>query len=453
MRDMMMIYGSSLGMPPDCRRYAALIIERKFCVTLTFSVTPTILSTGFLIKIDRVDQVSLHRMELPHDPIVDDPTFQLVIQNLDFSITKEQVIELVRPLALPITITMPGLVENPRGTALLTFACIDDGQKVITELNGRDILGRILVVKPVHKPKRLPIPSIQRFVNERDGCQTQYKEKPYAIYQALIRGRGYDSIQSEFKCSPNTVRKVAAAIERNEPPPLAQPRGRPSKKTEEVVTLIRNETAQNPSVTARDLQKDILSEQGVRISPATINEVRQSFRFEFKKPRLRPTLTANQKTKRVEFCRKALNGPINWEAEVVISDESRFGLNDDSSRIWVQRGVYSEQTFRDQQKFNKSVMVWGAIGVGYKSELIFIDGTMKAADCRHMLDSHNVFEGIHAAYQNRPVHFQQDGAPPHTAKETVRHIREKIDLIDDWPAANGRQIVRIFPLSKMCGAL
>jgi hypothetical protein len=72
--------------------------------------------------------------------------------------------------------------------------------------------------------------------------------------------------------------------------------------------------------------------------------------------------------KRMDFCNEALKGSIDWAGDVIITDESRFGLYDDSRRLWVQRGTFRDSTTKPKPKFQKSFMCWGAVGKGYKSQ-------------------------------------------------------------------------------------
>jgi hypothetical protein len=51
-----------------------------------------------------------------------------------------------------------------------------------------------------------------------------------------------------------------------------------------------------------------------------------------------------------------------------------------------------------------------------------------------MLESHHPREDITTKCTRRQRWFQQDGAPAHRAKSTVQFIRQKINLVDDWPA-------------------
>jgi hypothetical protein len=77
-------------------------------------------------------------------------------------------------------------------------------------------------------------------------------------------------------------------------------------------------------------------------------------------------------------------------------------------------------------------MRWGAIGKGYKSRLNFVEGTLNAKKYRQMLKNDCIFETICAAKSGNTVHFQQDGASCHTAKQTIEFIEKQI-LLMQWP--------------------
>jgi transposase len=83
-------------------------------------------------------------------------------------------------------------------------------------------------------------------------------------------------------------------------------------------------------------------------------------------------------------------------------------------------------------------MVWGAVGWNYKFKLIFVEGTLNAKRYQDMLDQNHVIESMHrhsVEHLGGIGYFQQDGAPAHTAKKTVRWLKKKKNrIIVDWPA-------------------
>jgi hypothetical protein len=79
---------------------------------------------------------------------------------------------------------------------------------------------------------------------------------------------------------------------------------------------------------------------------------------------------------------KSWAGDSEWPSEVIISDESCFGVFDESRRIWVQCDIYTDRMLRPTPKHNASFIVWGAIGRDFKSKLIFIEENLKADEYR-----------------------------------------------------------------------
>ena len=53
----------------------------------------------------------------------------------------------------------------------------------------------------------------------------------------------------------------------------------------------------------------------------------------------------DQKDKRIDFCHnELLRDGIQWNEDDVLSDESKLCIHDDSRRLWMKHGIYTEQT-------------------------------------------------------------------------------------------------------------
>lgn len=131
---------------------------------------------------------------------------------------------------------------------------------------------------------------------------------------------------------------------------------------------------------------------------------------------------------------------------IIFSDEHYITANDRSSRYqWVR--AYADLLARESKsRFNTvSVMIWAAIGVGFKSEIVFIvcekdeDGKMK----RLTADGYKrkcLVAGLHGAgVANHCAEFSklfmQDGARIHTAKSVLAYLENKgVEYINNWPA-------------------
>jgi hypothetical protein len=84
-------------------------------------------------------------------------------------------------------------------------------------------------------------------------------------------------------------------------------------------------------------------------------------------------------------------------------------------------------------KHDTAVMVWGAIGKGFKSKLIVVQGTLNAERYHAMLSDNGVIKDMATHFGCREGFFQQDGAPPQRAKSTVSLLQALIRLIVNWP--------------------
>ena len=63
-------------------------------------------------------------------------------------------------------------------------------------------------------------------------------------------------------------------------------------------------------------------------------------------------------------------------SSIVFSDESRFLMGDDKRWVWRRRGEDNPTLYKQTEKFPSSVMIYSAIGVGYRSNLVFVNGTI-----------------------------------------------------------------------------
>lgn len=80
-------------------------------------------------------------------------------------------------------------------------------------------------------------------------------------------------------------------------------------------------------------------------------------------------------------------------------------------------------------------MIWGAIGLNFKSKLMFIDGTVTSDYYfNEILIGSNVFDDADKVYGKGRWVFQQDNARPHISNETLMSLDYlEIPFIDDWP--------------------
>lgn len=126
-----------------------------------------------------------------------------------------------------------------------------------------------------------------------------------------------------------------------------------------------------------------------------------------------------------------------WDS-VIFSDESKFDVcvGDSRTRVIRKRNeAYHTDCLRRAVKFPASVMVWGCMSSKGVGKLHFIDGTIKAMDYVNILET-NLLPSIPNLSTADEYIFQQDGAPPHTAKLTKNWFLSKNIPVLDWPASS-----------------
>ena len=79
-------------------------------------------------------------------------------------------------------------------------------------------------------------------------------------------------------------------------------------------------------------------------------------------------------------------------------------------------------------------MVYGAIGVGYKSKLVLCEGSIDAAQYRENIIKSEMIQDLNALHGKWNYIFMQDGATCHTAKTTIDWLKTQLKYITKWPA-------------------
>lgn len=171
---------------------------------------------------------------------------------------------------------------------------------------------------------------------------------------------------------------------------------------------------------------------GVRPSPTTI---KSDLNAEGITSMIRPRVVNNDPTKnkaRLDFAKDCKKEEITGE-KVMFSDECWVNNNDNTNRReWTLAGEEAPTPRVFQKRPQVRVMIWGAIGYNYKSQLVFIEGTMDANDYQL-----RVLPEVQKAMRRRrgaPTYFMQDGAKPHTAKTSMAWLKARGIQTLDWPA-------------------
>ena len=102
---------------------------------------------------------------------------------------------------------------------------------------------------------------------------------------------------------------------------------------------------------------------------------------------------------------------------------------------WIIGERYADCCILQRDRFGgvSSVMVWAGISYGYGTQLLAIDGNLKA----QKYGDHVLAPQVVPLLQNHDVIsvFQQDNARLHIARDNIQFLRNNnINFIDDWPS-------------------
>lgn len=198
------------------------------------------------------------------------------------------------------------------------------------------------------------------------------------------------------------------------------------------LTIITALTVQNRMTSCYYISK-MLFDQNILISPTTVWRKRKELGFNYKPPKIRQALNEQQIENRLKFAYSVLNSPLDY-TRLIFSDESRFCLGSDNQWRWYRRGDDDDQVFAEVEKFSSSIMVYGAIGLDYKSKLVICEKTLDALEYRNVINKSQMKNDLDEKYGEGQYIFMQDGAPAHTSYLTSLFLQKRVSYLKIWPA-------------------
>ena len=256
------------------------------------------------------------------------------------------------------------------------------------------------------------------------------------IIWAHTRGFPQRVIKEVLHFGSDKVSYVINYYKHNGTVPEKQPI-KPTKLTPEVLTIINTQILENAHLTLNNLQDIIKKKLDLSISLSTISIGLKRLKFYYKPPKHTQLLTPKQKSDRVAFAYTMLNmfysSLIDFN-DIIFSDESRFILGDDKRWVWRRRGENNPSIYKKEEKFPPSIMIYGAIGVNYKSKLVFVSGSIDSSKYRENIIESEMIETLNETKGKGNWIFMQDGAKPHSACDTISWLEKQCRYISKWPS-------------------
>ena len=265
----------------------------------------------------------------------------------------------------------------------------------------------------------------------------QGESRNTAIIRLHLQSYTYRQIKSALKVGSSTISSVISYYQKYHQVPQEPKQGCPTKINTTLLTLfVKNKTYENRRISCHRVSDLWNTEYGgdyFNISTTSIYRIRKQLKFNYKSPKIRQQLTDRQIDNRNIFSHSLLQSDIDLST-IIFSDESRICLGPDSRYIWYQPGEVCDSVYQEYQKAEVGIMVWGAIGYNFKSELIICPKTVDARSYRQIIRDSHMVEILNEQRGEGNWVFMQDGAPPHTAKDTQRFLLKRMNLLANWPA-------------------
>lgn len=243
----------------------------------------------------------------------------------------------------------------------------------------------------------------------------------------LAAGCTYQQIISNLHISSKRISAIKKGTELN------HTIGRPKALTEDMINYIELLSLTNSLYTDGEITDLVNQKFNINVSLTTVVKMRRELGFIYRPPLVKQVLTEDHKIQRYQFCKWILDQPEEMFHHVIFSDESRFERCPDNSWRRIKRGMWNESCFVSKEKFNDGVMVWGAIGVGYKTALIRCSKKEDAKEYRRILEESNIIVECNQRFGEKGWFFMHDGAPCHNAETTLEYLGERVLLIPGWP--------------------
>ena len=100
----------------------------------------------------------------------------------------------------------------------------------------------------------------------------------------------------------------------------------------------------------------------------------------------------------------------------------------------MRHGEHDDNCYQSKEKFNISIMVYGAIGINYKSKLIMCSDGVDAMEYRELIKKSGMIDDLDALHGEGQYTFMQYGAPAHKCHLTTLYIQKRCNFIKCWPA-------------------
>ena len=210
------------------------------------------------------------------------------------------------------------------------------------------------------------------------------QEKDHNCIKMLETGFTYEEIQHLLIISPKRISAIRKGTQTN------HRIGRPSSITPSIIDYVEMLSISNARLTDGDITSLVNEKFATCISKTTIERTRRRLGFIYRPPLIRQELREIQQQMRLEFCNWVLQNKTQLN-NIIFSDESRFEKGPDNSRRRIKQGIWNDTCFVEKKKYVPGIMIWGAIGHGFRTPLMKYSVSVNSEEYKNILGKSGIF--------------------------------------------------------------
>lgn len=209
--------------------------------------------------------------------------------------------------------------------------------------------------------------------------------------------------------------------------------GRPRKTTAAEDREIRTTHLRDRFKSAKETSRNWIGNNNISSSTVLRRLASQGLRC--RRPVVKQRLTDQHRATRLEWATRHRRWTLRQWSDIIFSDEKLFVIDKKNSRkrCFRRKNERFHQPNIHEYGPRRGIMVWAAISVDGKSDLIRFNGNVTAI--RYQNEALQPALIPFANGHNRPMVFQQDNAPAHRAFATRDWLTvNNIRVFGPWPA-------------------
>lgn len=250
-------------------------------------------------------------------------------------------------------------------------------------------------------------------------------------------GNTYKHMAQTLQVSKSVVHRVVKRYRQTGRYTRLAGQGRKRKTVARDDRFLVNRVLRNRTLTSSEVRTELQEVRGVTVSTKTVRRRLKSAGIKSHVPARGPLLTTCHRVARLNFARNHENWNDEAWSQVLFTDESRFCLKSDDGRVkvWRRSGErYAQCNIIGKEAYGGgSVMVWGGISMGARTELQVIEnGSLTAV--RYVTEILEQVVVPFAPFIGDGFVFMHDNARPHTAAVVVENLRDLEINTMGWPA-------------------